>query len=64
MLVKKFKGKYFIAVAKDTLALQAFLFGADAYICELSNAFPEIIVGIHSAVMSKKTDLVTKLQHY
>ena len=62
LLVKKFKDKYFIAAAKDSIVLQAFLFGADAHICGLSNAFPELATAIYKAVINGRIDLAVKLQ--
>ena len=42
LLVRSYSSECFIAAARDSFILQAFLLGADAHICGLCNAFPEI----------------------
>ncbi|MEM4717807.1 MAG: dihydrodipicolinate synthase family protein [Desulfurococcaceae archaeon] len=49
-LVKRFSSKHFIASGGDNLMHLTFAVGAHAHICGISNAFPEIAVGIYKAI--------------
>jgi len=61
--VKRFGGKYFIGGAGDSLIAYNFLIGADAHICGLSNAFPELAVAIYRAVTEGDVKKAFELQY-
>jgi len=50
--VVKFKNKFFIAGAGDNMLYYTFTIGADAHICGISNAFPELAVELYKAVIN------------
>lgn len=60
--VSKFKNKYFIAGAGDSMIYYTFSIGADAHICGISNAFPEVAVKLYKAYLENDVEKAIKLQ--
>jgi len=54
-LVSIFLNQLYVGIASDTLILDAFLYGADAHICGVCNAIPELAVEVLRSV--EKGDL-------
>jgi len=61
--VIRFGNKYFIACGGDNFVLYAFTIGSHAHICGISNAFPELAVSIHKAVLNRDFAKAIKLQY-
>jgi len=52
-LVDRFSNYLYIAIANDSLILDAFLYGADAHVCGLCNAIPEISDMLYKSIIDK-----------
>jgi len=61
--VSKFKNKYFIGGAGDTMIYYTFSIGADAHICGISNAFPEVAAKLYKAFLENDVEKALKLQN-
>lgn len=62
-LVKKFSNKHFVASGGDNLIYYTFAIGAHAHICGISNAFPELAVGIYKAMSEGDYKRALELQY-
>ena len=61
-LTERFINRLYVAIASDSFILDAFLYGADAHICGLCNAIPEIGTMIYRSIANRDYDRAVKYQ--
>ncbi|MCS7117552.1 MAG: dihydrodipicolinate synthase family protein [Thaumarchaeota archaeon] len=62
-LVRKFRGRKFVAIGADELITFAFTIGANGVVSGIASVFPEMVVGLQRALEQGEMNRALELQH-